>query len=124
MLESIYVTRPATWLHASQNGAVHPYRERLREIAAVRAGVLQRRVWYEDPLPADGNPEGDDKNFNLAKFHYKGRMNLPDAKDILHLDDTNAHYYMCGPKGFMDEQMTKLVELGVSEDKIHWEGFA
>jgi ferredoxin-NADP reductase len=49
---------------------------------------------------------------------------LPDAKDVLHLDDTNTQYYMCGPKGFMDEQKTKLVELGVSEDNIHWEGFA
>jgi len=43
MLENIYVTRPASWLHASQNGKVHAYRDRLREIAAVREGALQRR---------------------------------------------------------------------------------
>ncbi|CAB9509098.1 Is involved in NO detoxification in an aerobic process [Seminavis robusta] len=128
MLENIYVTRPATWLHASQDGAVHPYRERLREIAAVRGGELQRRVWYSNPLPEDGHPGGNETSphmFNVAKYHYEGRMDLAmsELEEITHLGNEEAHYYMCGPEGFMDAQRDTLVKLGVAEDRIHWEGF-
>ena len=131
MLENIYVTRPATWLHASQNGAVHAYRDRLREISAVRGGELIRRVWYSDPLPSDGSPGGDETNphlYNLAKFHYEGLMDLTNpeidsAGNVLHLDDSNTHYYMCGPEGFMDAQREALLTLGVTGDRIHYEGF-
>lgn len=132
MLESIYVTRPATWLHAAANGNVHAYRDRLREIAAVRSGALQRRVWYTNPTIDDGPPGGDENKpalWNLAKYHYHGMMDLktPEiTKDpvLLHLDNPNAHYFMCGPSGFMDVQRQSLLDLGVSESNIHWEGFA
>lgn len=119
------------WLHASINGNTHAYRDRLREVAAVRAGDLKRRVWYEEPVESDGSPGGDEVSpemYNLAKYHYKGRMNMetpaltvPDG--LLHLDNPNARYFMCGPPGFMDGQKVSLVKLGVSEDRIHWEGF-
>ena len=130
MLENIYVSKPATWLHAAQNGEMHAYRDRLREISALRGGELRRRVWYSDPLPADGPPGGNETSphlFNLAKYHYKGRMDLASkelqADDILHVDNPNAQYYMCGPPGFMDAQKETLMKLGVAEDHIHWEGF-
>ena len=35
MLENIYVTKAATWLHASQNGQMHTYRDHQREMSAV-----------------------------------------------------------------------------------------
>ena len=128
MLENIYTTRPATWLHASHDGGVHAYRDRLREISAVRGGQLQRRVWYSAPLKEDGEPGGGETSpnmFNLAKYHYEGHMDLKreDLKDILHLGNHLTHYYMCGPAGFMDNQRASLMELGVAEDHIHWEGF-
>lgn len=131
MLENIYTTRPATWLHASKNGDTHAYRDRLREIAAVRAGELVRRVWYEYPLENDGKPGGEETSpylYNLAKYHYKGRMDLEepsvsDDANILHLDNTNAQYFMCGPPGFMEEQQKTLNNFGVSDERIHSEGF-
>jgi len=135
MLENIYVTRPATWLHASIDGGVHAYRDRLREIAAVRTGELQRRVWYENPASSDGEAGGNEDDammFNLAKYHYKGRMDLTKVKtgeekfltpELLHLENQNTNYYMCGPPGFMDGQMEALKHLGVDEDRIHYEGF-
>lgn len=131
MLENIYTTRPATWLHASMNGDVHAYRDRLRGIASVRAGELQRRVWYEEPLETDGTAGGDETSphlFNLAKYHYNGRMDLQhpsitDSDHVLHLDDSNASYFLCGPPAFMDAQKDALLNLGVSGDRIHWEGF-
>jgi hemoglobin-like flavoprotein/ferredoxin-NADP reductase len=131
MLENIYVTRPASWLHASENGAVHAYRDRLREIAACRCGELIRRVWYSHPVPEDGPPGGNEQSeqmLNLAKYHYKGRMDLAAVVDefpdkVLHLEDDSAQYYICGPPGFMDAQRKGLVSLGVDENQIHCEGF-
>jgi nitric oxide dioxygenase len=131
MLENIYTTRPATWLHAARNGDVHAYRERLREISAIRGGELIRRVWYENPMPSDGSPGGDETNpnlYNIAKYHFKGRMDLKDPQlnaynNILHIDNENAQYFMCGPTGFMETQKEALLSLGVSDNRIHWEGF-
>lgn len=131
MLENIYTTRPATWLHAAINGDVHAYRDRLREISAVRAGDMQRRVWYEDPTPKDGVPGGEETSphlFNIARYHYKGRMDLEDTRvkgndELLHLDNPNTRYFMCGPPPFMDVQRESLLSMGVSGDRIHWEGF-
>lgn len=126
MLENIYTTRPATWLHANVDGGVHAYRDRVREIAAVRDGVLQRRVWYSDPRPEDGSPAGDGDN--TAKFHFEGLMDLVEGekhfpKEVLHLENKETQYYMCGPAGFMEAQKAALLSLGVSEGKIHSEGF-
>lgn len=130
MLENIYVTKPATWLHAAKNGAVHAYRDRLREISAVRGGELQRRVWYTEPLPADGKPGGEENSphlFNLAKYHYQGRMDLsvvdPALHTSLHVDDPNTQYYMCGPGSFMEDQRNTLIKLGVKPEHIHTESF-
>lgn len=131
MLENIFTTRPATWLHAAQDGDAHAYRDRLREIASVRAGELTRRVWYESPTETDGPAGGCETSphmYNLAKYHYKGWMNLEDPTlvecgHVLHLDNSNTSYFMCGPKGFIDNQKESLMKLGVSEDRIHWEGF-
>ena len=133
MLEHIFVSRPASWLHASQNGNVHAYRDRLREIAAVRSGELQRRVWYSDPSEEDGAPGGNEaKNsskYNLAKYHFAGRMDLPSSEKadfdpaILHVNNPTTQYYVCGPAGFMKAQMEGLESLGVDKSRIHSEGF-
>merc|ERR1719158_979451 len=118
MLENIYTSRGATWLHANVDGKAHPYRERLREIAAVRDGAMQRRVWYENPRSEDGEPGGSD---NQAPYHFTGRMDLSQVKDLLALDNANTQYYMCGPAGFMEAQMAAMKDLGISEDRIHYE---
>ena len=30
---------------------------------------------------------------------------------------------MCGPPGFMDAERDALIDFGVDEKRIHWEGF-
>jgi len=101
----------------------------LREISAIRSGELQRRVWYKNPLPEDGVPGGGETShllWNLARYHYKGLMDLkhPDFEDsCLHLGNDLTQYYMCGPPGFMDAEKEALIDLGVDESRIHWEGF-
>jgi nitric oxide dioxygenase len=133
MLENIYVTRPASWLHAAQHGNVHAYRDRLREIAAVRTGEFQRRVWYSDPSSEDGPPGGNEAKtssmYNLAKYHYAGLMDLPSAEkadfdpEILHLNNPATQYFLCGPPAFMTAQIEGLASMGVDESNIHHEGF-
>lgn len=131
MLENIYVTRPSSWLHSASYGSVHAYRNRIREIAAVRNGQLKRRVWYSRPTPEDGPAGGDEEDpikYNLAKYHYRGRMDLLSVEkelpsEMLQLDKEKAQYYMCGPPGFMAGQKKALMSLGVDESRIHSEGF-
>ena len=43
--------------------------------------------------------------------------------ELLHLNDPDTHYYMCGPAGFMNAQKESLMTLGVDEGRIHYEGF-
>lgn len=142
MLENIYVNRPASWLHATQNGHCHAYRDRVRQIAAMRQGELQQRVWYTHPTEADGPAGGGETApllFNIAKYHFEGRMDLMHAnraytkkeeqeyrfpKEMLHLDNPNTQYYLCGPSGFMTAQSESLEKLGVNNARIHSEGFA
>jgi nitric oxide dioxygenase len=134
MLENIYLTRPATWLHAAHDGKMHAYRDRLRQISSVRSGALMRRVWYSSPTPEDGAAGGNEDSldkFNLAKYHYHGRIDLTKAEKeldffppgILHLKDETTQYYMCGPPVFMESQRKALQSLGVDDSRIHWEGF-
>ena len=127
-MSQVNSSRQASWLHAAKDGRAHAYREKLRQVAAVRKGQLQRRVWYsqanteEDGTPADY--DGIDlPDYNAAKYHFQGRMDLDQAIDTLYLDNKNTNYFMCGPEGFMGAQKTKLEALGVSNDRIHSEGF-
>lgn len=130
MLENVNDTRSVTWLHGAQNGNLHAYQDRLRYQASVRQGKLQRRVWYSNPTFEDGEPaclpSSDD--YNTAKYHYKGRMNLLALEGscdavVLHLGHSAANYFLCGPPAFMDAQADALVAMGVAETRIHSEGF-
>jgi nitric oxide dioxygenase len=129
MLENVYSTHPASWLHVNKNGGVHAYRERLRDITSVKNGDLKRRIWYTAPRQEDGEP-GDmsyPDTFNSANYHFKGRMDLNNeellSSHVLHLDNPNTHYFMCGPSEFMDDQKAVLMKMGVVESRIHSEGF-
>lgn len=119
-LENMENTQPVSWLHAEPDGSTHAYRDRLQYLASARDGKLQRRVWYESPTAEDGNPE---PNNNVAKYHFKGQMNLSDLDSSdLHLGNSDVHYYMCGGPGFMASITGQLTNMGVDEAHIHTEG--
>ena len=48
---------------------------------------------------------------------------VSDDANILHLDNLNAQYFMCGPQGFMEAQQKSLNRFGVTDERIHSEGF-
>ena len=131
MLENVNDTRSVTWLHGAQNGNLHAYQDRLRYQASVRQGKLQRRVWYSNPTSEDGEPAClslSSNDYNTAKYHYKGRMDLLALEGsgdavVLNLSHSAANYFLCGPEAFMEAQADALVALGVDCTRIHSEGF-
>lgn len=58
-----------------------------------------------------------------------GNMNLVETfstnseDNNFEYSNNEAEYYICGPKGFMDEQWKGLLELGINPSKIHREVF-
>ncbi|CAJ2510599.1 Uu.00g062240.m01.CDS01 [Anthostomella pinea] len=57
-------------------------------------------------------------------YHMEGRMRLELVSPAsLHLGDTTAHYYVCGPCAFMKDIRNYLLASGISEARIHLEVF-
>jgi nitric oxide dioxygenase len=112
-------TAPITWLYANKSGEEHAYRGSLMKLAAHR-GNLTRRVWYTDPVEADGAADPID---NASKFHYKGLMDLSKVHDLLHLENPDTVYYFCGPPEWMDMVRVELEGLGVPKERVFFEGF-
>lgn len=54
-------------------------------------------------------------------FDFEGLIDLTKVKDAIISD--NGHYYFCGPVGLMQHVAKQLIELGVTEDRIHYECF-
>ncbi|MUL18566.1 NO-inducible flavohemoprotein [Aliivibrio fischeri] len=100
-----------SWLHATENGTQHAFREHVNTLAEVHSHI-STYTWYNQPQEADKLNQ---------HFDFSGFMNLSEVKNEIITD--NGHYYFCGPVGFMQHVAKQLVELGVSEDRIHYECF-
>ncbi len=48
-------------------------------------------------------------------------MDLDKLQETLTIPE--MHYYFCGPVGFMQHIAKQLIEMGISEDRIHYECF-
>jgi nitric oxide dioxygenase len=98
------------WLHACEQGALHAFKEEIREKSRHHAR-LQSRVWYR--APAEQDVLGEDYDFD-------GTMEL---EQVAALIPANAHYYFCGPLGFMQAVKRQLLAFGVAEERLHYEVF-
>ncbi len=102
---------PIHFVHASRNSRVHPLAKEVRELSRASSGATTH-FRYSDPLPEDrASRHCDsvgcvDKEFLTRSTPYQ-----------------QATYYFCGPKPFMQSIYTALKELGVEEDRIHFEFF-
>lgn len=103
--------RNVVFLHAARNSSVQPMREKLRNAAAINSN-LQLIVFYDEPLPVD--VQGKD-------YDYLGQIDLTNISVDILLPD--ADYYICGPIPFMRVQHDILMNLGVNEQRIHYEVF-
>ncbi|MNE87729.1 Flavohemoprotein [compost metagenome] len=89
---------------------MHAFKEEIREKSRQHAR-LQSRVWYR--APAEQDVLGEDYDFD-------GTMEL---EQVAALIPANAHYYFCGPLGFMQAVKRQLLAFGVAEERLHYEVF-
>lgn len=103
--------RTVHFLHAARHGGAHAFGPRVRELAS-RHGPLKARIHYEHPRAQD----------QLGQ-HYDqaGRIEL--AAEQVSALGTDSHFYLCGPRGFMQAQRQALQAAGVPEAHIHAEAF-
>ncbi|MBD8215659.1 NO-inducible flavohemoprotein [Erwinia persicina] len=97
------------WLHATENGATHAFAEEVTRLGA-RLPQFWQHVWYNHPQEQD-----------QGRYDSRGLMNLLPLES--RLSDPAMHYYLCGPLAFMALVEKRLLELGVTKDRIHYEVF-
>lgn len=100
--------RRVWFVHGARDGRHHPLAREARETAAKRSGI-EVHVAYSRPRPDD---TGHD-----SVGHVDGALleRLGPKHD--------AHYYLCGPVGFMADVQTDLERRGVPTAHIHTESF-
>ncbi len=99
------------YLHACLNSQQHAFADHLKAQRA-KYPTLKNWVWYESPL---------DQDWISEDYDYAGLMSLSKVAPALPLQD--AHFYCCGPTGFMSEMYRQLRSLNVTTDRIHYENF-
>ncbi|WP_454008929.1 NO-inducible flavohemoprotein [Aeromonas sp. Marseille-Q7275] len=113
MLNQLLAEQPETeirWLHACEHGAHHAFKEEIQAKSRQHAS-LQSRVWYR--VPAEQDVQGMD-------YDFSGTLVLEQVTGLI---PANAHYYFCGPLGFMKAVKDQLSSLGVPADRMHYEVF-
>lgn len=99
-----------TWLHACEQGAVHTFREDIQQKSRQNANLLSR-VWYREPQASD--VQGKD-------YDFVGTMDLSAVQERI---TPQAHYYFCGPLGFMQAVKQQLIAAGIPAGQLHYEVF-
>ena len=111
MLASKSFAKPVFYLHACEGVEQHSFNQRVESLGLQLK--LEHHTWYRDI----GNANDVVNTTNI----HQGFMNLAALKDSLPL--TDGDYYLCGPVAFMQFAKQQLLELGVSDDRIHYEVF-
>ncbi|MEX3021498.1 NO-inducible flavohemoprotein [Kluyvera sp. STS39-E] len=99
------------WFHAAENGEVHAFAD---EVKALGASLphFSAHTWYRQPTDSDRS---------AVRFDSEGAMDLSPMADAI--GSPAMQFYLCGPVGFMQFAAKQLVELGVSQENIHYECF-
>ncbi|WP_261816123.1 NO-inducible flavohemoprotein [Vibrio gallicus] len=103
--------RAVTWLHATENGEQHAFKQHVLDICQSR-GDFEYATWYNAPLAQDV-PAEDYQHQGLINLSKLNHQQLP--KD--------AEVYFCGPVAFMQSVAKQLTELGFTSSQIHYECF-
>jgi ferredoxin-NADP reductase len=118
MLDSVLVNNgrtrrhaPIWFLHGARNSATHAFAAYLKAKAGLHAN-LRTHIRYSRPLPDD----------EIGRTHNsEGVMDVALLKSILPFDDYD--FYLCGPAPFMQGLYDGLTQLGVRDERIHFESF-
>lgn len=103
--------RPVFFVHGARDGRHHPLANEVRTLAARRPGIRTHVVFSQ---PQDMDRRGED---------YDGEGHVDGALLDRIVDAPDAHYFLCGPKGFMARVQDALEQRGVPAARIHSESF-
>ena len=103
--------RPVWFVHGVRDGAHHPLAREVREVAAQHANI-KAHIAYSRPKAED--QVGVD-------FESEGRVDGALLKRLV--SEPDAHYFLCGPTGFMSDIQDALEQQGVLSEHIHSETF-
>ncbi|MFP5113221.1 NO-inducible flavohemoprotein [Bacillaceae bacterium C204] len=113
MLKTVVEVQPkrkVTFVHAAANGNVHALRDEVEDLSNL--DNVNSYFFYDSPT------EEDRKN---NRFDVEGYVTHDWLKEKMDIQD--ADFYFCGPVPFMKAINRSLKEIGVTEDKIHFEFF-
>ncbi|MBB6521890.1 NO-inducible flavohemoprotein [Pseudoteredinibacter isoporae] len=124
MLETLYehqVGQGLSYLHACNHAGEHSFKDAVSDILGSAHGKQwgwQGHVWYlEGEERAENNSACSVDGFQC----HSNMMDLSSVRDDLHLE--SAHFYVCGPVPFMAFVKQQLLDLGVEEERVHYEVF-
>lgn len=103
--------RPIHFIHGAQNGRVHAFGKRIRELAAQHP-TLSVHTCFSGPSPEDELG---------TTYNSKGRVDSSLLTALLPPGDYD--YYLCGPSEFMNSLYAGLTAAGVRPERIHYESF-
>ncbi|WP_257265351.1 FAD-binding oxidoreductase, partial [Endozoicomonas sp. ONNA2] len=100
--------QPVVFVHAAINNRVHAFHQHVRDIAEKNDNIEQI-LFYDEPTD------------HCSNHHYAGRTDLELIR--AKIDLPGAHYYFCGPLGYMAMVKKTLQRWRVTEDRLHYEVF-
>ena len=103
--------RPVWFVHGVRDGAHHPLAREARELAKNRKGISIHAA-YSRPRPKDRI--GID-------YDSVGRVNGDLLANLI--ANIDAHYFLCGPIGFMADLQSDLERRSIPGEHIHTESF-
>lgn len=113
MLKTVVEVQPqrkVTFIHAAANGNVHALREEVEALAS--KDNVNSFFFYDSPTEEDRESNA----FDVEGYVTQEWL----VKNVLSLD---ADFYFCGPLPFMKSINTSLKNVGVNDERIHFEFF-
>ncbi|WP_257281259.1 NO-inducible flavohemoprotein [Endozoicomonas sp. ISHI1] len=102
------ISEPVRFVHSAINGSVHAFFDHVSTLAEQRDNIEQI-VFYDQPEEGDQN------------YDHAGRTDLNLIREQIEIP--GAHYYFCGPLGYMNMVNETLLGWGVPPANIHYEVF-
>ncbi|KAF4463295.1 nitric oxide dioxygenase [Fusarium albosuccineum] len=111
VLASETASRPITWIHGARYSGSTCFVPHVLEAAKEHDNVTTK-IFLEDAKDGD-------------KYDFKGQIDLArlEKDNLLHLNNQDAEYYICGPEDWMVGVRAWLEEKGVPRERQHLELF-
>ncbi|KAI8662994.1 hypothetical protein LRP88_07198 [Fusarium phalaenopsidis] len=111
VLASETASRPITWIHGARYSGSTCFVPHILETAKQHDNVTAK-IFLEDAKDGDA-------------FDFEGQIDLArlEKENLLHLENQEAEYYICGPEDWMVGVRTWLEEKGVPRERQHLELF-